>query len=174
MQAPDSLAAQDLPLRYNDSDSDLSDLSTMASGTDSELSSIGSRSPSPPPGYMSPVSSQGTESRDSSDESKKKKRSRADGDENAPVRKKRRTPELKERVRQDLNLTSDDDISEQDAQLQTLLRVLRKRRKIVVVAGAGISVSAGSEFLNPVPATKTVANITQFLISDRLLVSSRH
>jgi hypothetical protein len=38
---------------------------------------------------------------------------------------------------------------EHDFQMQRLLKVLRTRRKIVVVAGAGISVSAGSKFTTP-------------------------
>lgn len=35
---------------------------------------------------------------------------------------------------------------DQQAQMEKLLKVLHKRRKIVVIAGAGISVSAGSEY----------------------------
>lgn len=156
MQAPDSLPAQHPPLSFCDChpyiDSDLSSLSSEPScPSESDLSSIASRSPSPPPGYMSPISSQSIESRDSSDESKIKKRSRTEGEENAPVRKKRRTPESKERTRQDLDLRASEDTTDQDAQLRTLLNVLRKRRKIVVVAGAGISVSAGSEFSHRLP-----------------------
>ena len=141
MQTPDLLVAQFPPWNH-DSDSSLSDLSS----SDSELSSVGSMSP--PPGYLSPVSSQGTDTRDSSDEGKQKKqkkRPRIEGEENAPVRKKRRTPEPKPRSRQDLDLRSSEHVGDQDEQLETLLKVLRKRRKIVVVAGAGISVSAGSE-----------------------------
>jgi NAD+-dependent protein deacetylase SIR2 len=42
----------------------------------------------------------------------------------------------------DLEARSDED----DAQLDRLLSALRRRKKIVVIAGAGISVSAGSEF----------------------------
>lgn len=39
---------------------------------------------------------------------------------------------------------TEEQISQQDAQMKRLVRVLRNKRKIVVVAGAGISVSAGS------------------------------
>lgn len=39
---------------------------------------------------------------------------------------------------------SPEQIAQQDAQMKRLVRVLRGKRKIVVVAGAGISVSAGS------------------------------
>lgn len=37
----------------------------------------------------------------------------------------------------------------QDAKLNKLLTALRTKRKIVVIAGAGISVSAGSRFTKP-------------------------
>ncbi|KAK2861129.1 hypothetical protein FQN49_004518 [Arthroderma sp. PD_2] len=64
--------------------------------------------------------------------------------ESAPVRKKRKI-EPKPRITRHLDLTRPDRevCSEQEEQLQALLRTLRGHRKIVVVAGAGISVSAG-------------------------------
>lgn len=47
-----------------------------------------------------------------------------------------------------LDESSDPEKREQDdLQLQRLLKVLRTKRKIVVIAGAGISVSAGSKKL---------------------------
>ena len=60
--------------------------------------------------------------------------------------KRRKTAEPKPRVTQHLRLGSSPDSLAigQKAQLDTLLKVLRKRQKIVVIAGAGISVSAGS------------------------------
>ncbi len=62
-----------------------------------------------------------------------------------PPARKRRKLEPKDRTTQHLDLTSDTAQSQYDRSeaLDLLLRALRKRRKIVVVAGAGISVSAG-------------------------------
>ncbi|EXJ58692.1 hypothetical protein A1O7_06121 [Cladophialophora yegresii CBS 114405] len=66
------------------------------------------------------------------------------GDE-MPRPRKRRKLEPKIRTTQYLDLTSDTAQSEYDRReaLDTLLKAVRNRRKIVVVAGAGISVSAG-------------------------------
>ncbi|KAF3483236.1 Sir2 family histone deacetylase Hst4 [Arthroderma uncinatum] len=68
----------------------------------------------------------------------------ADMTESAPVRKRRKI-EPKPRITRYLDLTEPDRQvrPEQEEQLQSLLRTLRGHRKIVVVAGAGISVSAG-------------------------------
>ena len=62
-----------------------------------------------------------------------------------PRPRKRRKIEPKIRTTQHLDLTSDTSQSkyDRDEALESLLHALRKRRKIVVVAGAGISVSAG-------------------------------
>ena len=61
-----------------------------------------------------------------------------------PPARKRRKIESKERTTRHLNLTWDADWSSEDeSALEMMLKALRKRRKIVVVAGAGISVSAG-------------------------------
>ncbi|KAF2094469.1 DHS-like NAD/FAD-binding domain-containing protein, partial [Rhizodiscina lignyota] len=56
---------------------------------------------------------------------------------------KRRKTEPKPRTTLSLDLRADYSIDEQKPQLERLLRVLHKKRKIVVIAGAGISVSAG-------------------------------
>ncbi len=66
------------------------------------------------------------------------------GEDMQPARKRRKV-EPKPRITQHLDLTSDASQSYYDRQssLAVLLKTLRKRRKIVVVAGAGISVSAG-------------------------------
>jgi NAD-dependent histone deacetylase SIR2 len=116
-----------------DSDSSLTD-------PPSELSSPGSLSPSFR--YPSPNSSQ-----DQDDISTGNKRKLDGGDAN-PAGKKRKRPEPKPRTTEHLNLMDDgpEASKEQKSQLDLLLKVLRKRRKIVVVAGAGISVSAGSMF----------------------------
>ena len=121
-----------------DSSSDsLTDLS-------SELSSIGSRSPTPPFSYPSPQSSQtcGPEVADPHPTTSRK-RSRTTRDE--PQRKKRRTEGQRPRTTEHLDLRSAHNAqsSEQAESLNRLLHVLRKRRKIVVIAGAGISTSAG-------------------------------
>ena len=62
----------------------------------------------------------------------------------APARKRRKL-EPKIRITQHLDLNSDTAQSDYDRQesLDVLLTALRNRRKIVVIAGAGISVSAG-------------------------------
>ncbi|KAM5476290.1 hypothetical protein MauCBS54593_000975 [Microsporum audouinii] len=103
------------------------------SDTSSELSSLPSTPPSEDNLYPSPLVSHAVAAS-----------SAADVVESAPVRKKRKI-EPKPRVTRHLDLTHPDKhvCPEQEAQLQTLLRTLREHRKIVVVAGAGISVSAG-------------------------------
>jgi NAD+-dependent protein deacetylase SIR2 len=65
--------------------------------------------------------------------------------EDMPPARKRRKVEPKPRTTQHLDLSSDASQSRYDQQspLDLLMKTLRKRRKIVVVAGAGISVSAG-------------------------------
>ena len=62
-----------------------------------------------------------------------------------PPARKRRKIEPRIRTTQYLDLTSDTAQSQYDQSeaLDSLLKALRKRRKIVVIAGAGISVSAG-------------------------------
>ena len=68
-----------------------------------------------------------------------------DAGEDMPPARKRRKIEPRTRITQNLDLTSDTAQSDYDRTeaLDTLLKALRKRRKIVVIAGAGISVSAG-------------------------------
>ena len=122
------------------SDSDLTDLS-------SELSSVRS-SPSPPPtfGYPSPQSSQENNANLSDGQQASRKRSRSPHD--LPPAKKRRSTEAAPRTTVQLDLRSSPPQSaiDQTAQIDLLLKTLRKKRKIVVVAGAGISTSAGSEY----------------------------
>jgi len=120
-----------------DSDSDLTDLS-------SELSSVRS-SVSPPPtfGYPSPQSSQDHSTNVSDSQEGSRKRPLESND--LPPAKKRKSVEAKPRttVRLDLRSHSSSSAIDQTAELNLLLKTLRKRRKIVVVAGAGISTSAG-------------------------------
>lgn len=63
-----------------------------------------------------------------------------------PPPKKRKIAQPRARTTEYLDLSSaaiDDKATEQRAQLDRLVSVLRKKKKIVVIAGAGISVSAG-------------------------------
>ena len=129
-----------------DSDSSLTDLS-------SDLSSLGSLSPAPD--YPSPASSQNQEFTTVASQHGSKKRKLDDME--SPTTKKRKRAEPKPRTTDHLDLTSNSQYSanDQKAGLDKLLKVLRKKRKIVVIAGAGISVSAGStlSLLSPVSNT---------------------
>lgn len=111
-------------------DDDLSDVSELSSAP---------ASPSPPPGfYPSPPPSQ------DADESRQAE---------APARKKRRTAAPKERRTQRLDLRLDS-LAQQQPQIDLLTKTLRRHRKIVVIAGAGISTSAGSMSSLPPPRLK--------------------
>ncbi|KAL9115486.1 MAG: hypothetical protein Q9227_000807 [Pyrenula ochraceoflavens] len=105
---------------------DISDLS-------SELSSAPSSPVLPPDFLPTPASSQNAEKKPT------------DADSDMPPARKRRKIEPQPRSTQHLNLrpNAQPSLSEQDVPLNLLLKALRKRRKIVVIAGAGISVSAG-------------------------------
>ncbi|KAK5091010.1 hypothetical protein LTR05_001190 [Lithohypha guttulata] len=95
----------------------------------SPLSAL-SRSPSPPPSFLNslftPPPSQ-------------------DAGEDMPRPRKRRKIERLDRTTRYLDLTSETAQSDYDRRdsIDVLLHALRKRRKIVVIAGAGISVTAG-------------------------------
>jgi NAD+-dependent protein deacetylase SIR2 len=118
----------------------------------SPLSSIGSRSPSPPSpsppaDYPSPPST------DVSDTgiTPSKSRDAPDRDEPPPAkRQKIMKPRDMKTEHLDLRRLNDSDDGEhhkaQDHKLNRLMEVLRSKKKIVVIAGAGISVSAGSTF----------------------------
>ncbi|KAF4813868.1 NAD-dependent protein deacetylase hst4 [Colletotrichum siamense] len=64
----------------------------------------------------------------------------SDANEGQPPRKRRKITPPKERTTEHLDLES---CSENDEKLARLVSALKKRKKIVVIAGAGISVSAG-------------------------------
>ena len=104
---------------------DISDLS-------SDLSSVPASPITPPDFYPTPTPSQDPEVS-----------ANVEGD--MPPARKRRKVERKPRITQHLDLASEASQSRYDQQrsLDLLLKTLRKRRKIVVVVGAGISVSAG-------------------------------
>ncbi|KAI9804372.1 MAG: hypothetical protein M1833_007179 [Piccolia ochrophora] len=121
--------------------------SPSPAASSSPLSSLGSLSPTPPDWYPSPSSSQ--EPSDPGVLPCEQDRSPEDG---PPPAKKRKIPERKPRTTQYLDLSAplleqngclQSPPLDQRVQLDQLLKVLRKRRKIVVIAGAGISVSAG-------------------------------
>ena len=122
---------------------DISDLS-------SELSSVRSVSPSPPPefaSYPTPPGSQDTDG-DSTPSNQSEVHLASPSDGTPPARKRRKIEE-KPRTTQHLDLNSPPIyIGSQSEPLDLLIKTLRKKKKIVVVAGAGISVSAGSELLH--------------------------
>ncbi|KAI3548587.1 Sir2 family protein [Colletotrichum tamarilloi] len=64
----------------------------------------------------------------------------SDATDGQPPRKRRKVTPPKERTTEYLNL---EDCKEDDGNLARLVSALKKRKKIVVIAGAGISVSAG-------------------------------
>ncbi|KAH6678133.1 DHS-like NAD/FAD-binding domain-containing protein [Halenospora varia] len=119
-----------------------SPLSSLAS---SPLSSVGSRSPTPP-GYLSPPSSGASDSGNVSHV----RVAEDDQDREGPPPAKRRKIAVKEpRTTEYLDLHALNESSDethhkiQDAKLKKLMEALRSKKKIVVIAGAGISVSAG-------------------------------
>ncbi|KAI9928808.1 hypothetical protein ASPWEDRAFT_168781 [Aspergillus wentii DTO 134E9] len=108
-------------------DDDCSDISELSSPP---------QSPLPPPGfYPSPPPSQDADELSSA----------ARGQDEPPARKRRRVAAPKERQTQHLDLSADSGLSreEQQSQVDLLTKTLRRHRKIVVIAGAGISTSAG-------------------------------
>ena len=111
----------------------------------SELSSDDSLSPPPSLSYPSPASSQDVETVIISSQPLAKERP-AEADQ-PPAKKRRKVAEVKPRTTEFLNLQSPshEPLTRQEAQLGLLLKILSKKRKIVVIAGAGISVSAGSK-----------------------------
>lgn len=137
--APHSLCdATVMPTCESDS-SALTDLS-------SELSSAPASPKFPtlyPTSYPTPNSSQSQSTYSSSSEQDSRKRRRKDDGD--PPRKRKRTVEPKDRKTEYLDVRLDplQPTIERSPELETLLKVLRKKKKIVVVAGAGISTAAG-------------------------------
>ncbi|KAL9608758.1 MAG: hypothetical protein Q9167_006412 [Letrouitia subvulpina] len=136
----------------------------------SELSSVGSLSPPPPSDYPSPQSSQDLCPAPTDSEHTSRKHSE-EPDEQPAVKKKKRRAEPKPRTTEYLDLKSSPcslDL-EQAKQLDLLLKVLRKRNKIVVIAGAGISVSAG------IPDFRSATGLFSSLRSEhKLKASGKH
>lgn len=115
----------------------------------SPLSSVASRSPSLPLDYPSPPSSSVSEAGIPSQKNNARDSS-ADRD-GPPPAKKQRIMKLKEERKTEyldlsaLNESSDEaEYKREEQKLKTLMEALRGKKKIVVIAGAGISVSAGS------------------------------
>lgn len=111
--------------------SDVSDLSSLPSSPQLPPSFI----PSPPPSQDAGETSSAARGQDGL----------------SPARKKRRVAAPKERTTQHLDLSGAAGLSfgEQQAKVDLLVKTLRRHRKIVVIAGAGISTSAGSmQFLS--------------------------
>jgi NAD-dependent histone deacetylase SIR2 len=73
--------------------------------------------------------------------------SREDG--SPPTKKRRTSYEPKPRTTQHLDFQASDVNATQKESLDRLLKAIHNRRKIVVIAGAGISVSAGSKSTSP-------------------------
>ncbi|OJI90746.1 hypothetical protein ASPTUDRAFT_197813 [Aspergillus tubingensis CBS 134.48] len=113
-------------------------LASLGMDDDSDCSSLSSAPASPlaPPGfYPSPPPSQ-----DADEPSAARSQ-----DELPPARKKRRVAAPKERRTQHLDLSATAGLSytEQQSQIDYLVKTIQRHRKIVVIAGAGISTSAG-------------------------------
>ncbi|PWY83136.1 DHS-like NAD/FAD-binding domain-containing protein [Aspergillus sclerotioniger CBS 115572] len=113
-------------------------LANLGMDDDSDCSSLSSAPASPlaPPGfYPSPPPSQ-----DADEPSAARSQ-----DDLPPARKKRRVAPPKERRTQHLDLSPSADLSyaQQQSQIDYLVKTLTRHRKIVVIAGAGISTSAG-------------------------------
>lgn len=124
-----------------------SPLSSPPSSPASSPLSFRSKSPTPPCDYPSPSLTL------SGSRSPSKTRDVPGGvidQDGPPPKKKRKLAKQKPRTTEYLDLTAVDEGSQGgrgshgEVQLQRLLKALRTKQKIVVIAGAGISVSAGS------------------------------
>ncbi|KAI9738671.1 MAG: hypothetical protein M1834_008176 [Cirrosporium novae-zelandiae] len=137
------------------------------SDSSSELSSLPASPPTPLGFYPTPEPSQ-----DLSDISLLSNGSKDEAEENSRPRKRRRVIEPKPRITQYLDIQNPQQtqLEDQKIQLDILLKVLRKRRKIVVVAGAGISVSAGiPDFRSSTGLFKTLRNDYKLKASGKQL-----
>ncbi|KAL1607682.1 hypothetical protein SLS60_002617 [Paraconiothyrium brasiliense] len=139
------------------SDSGLSDLS------DSELLEM-SRSLAPRRSYPSPSSSNRSSAKASPAPENMPSPPSSNDDDDRP-RKKRKVEDPKERTTKRLDLRRD--LTDEDKpQLDRLLKTLHKKRKIVVIAGAGISVSAG------IPDFRSSTGLFKSLRDERKRISS--
>ncbi|KAL8712284.1 MAG: hypothetical protein Q9220_003435 [cf. Caloplaca sp. 1 TL-2023] len=116
--------------------------------------------------YPSPPSTQDSVLEDPETQPSSRKRSR-EPEEQEPV-KKRRKAEPKPRTTEYIDLQCDRNSTsaDQTSQLNTLRNVLKKRKKVVVIAGAGISVSAG------IPDFRSASGLFASLKSEHNLKAS--
>ncbi|KAF2034911.1 NAD-dependent histone deacetylase SIR2 [Setomelanomma holmii] len=145
-----------------------------AGGSDSELSLL-SRSPTPPSevdrsfakrhSYIS-LSSSRRSSTKTSPAPEDMPSPPSSNDDDARPRKRRKLTDPKEHTTERLDLSNVDISEEEQPQLQRLLNVLHKKRKIVVIAGAGISVSAG------IPDFRSATGLFNSLKKEHKLKSS--
>lgn len=144
--------------------------SSSSSPLSSPLSSVASRSPSLPLDYPSPPPSNVSDTAILS-----LLRDVADGSRNGdgpPPAKRQKTMKLKELKTEYLDLSILNDSSDEqmhkneDQKLKRLTEALRSKRKIVVIAGAGISVSAG------IPDFRSSTGLFNTLRSQHKLKSS--
>ncbi|KAL1604442.1 hypothetical protein SLS59_003634 [Nothophoma quercina] len=125
-----------------------SPLTDPPSDCESELTVL-TRSPSPPPAFHvrslpSPSSSRRSSAKTTPAPEDMPSPPSSNDDEPRPAKRRKlaSAPDANGRTTEYLDLTQD--ITDEDKpQLQRLLNALHKKRKIVVIAGAGISVSAG-------------------------------
>lgn len=89
-----------------------------------------------------------------------------------PPRKRRRISERQPRTTEHVDLRSGSLSDDDRIQLNRVLDVLHKRQKIVVIAGAGISVSAGSMFVVMLACALSADSSPQFPTSARPPASS--
>jgi len=142
--------------------------------SDSEVSML-SRSPTPPSdterslanqlSYLSPSSSRRSSVR-ASPAPQDMPSPPSSNDDDARPRKRRKLTDPKERTTERLDLSGIEVLADQQDQLQRLLNVLHKKRKIVVIAGAGISVSAG------IPDFRSATGLFNTLKKEHKLKSS--
>lgn len=142
-------------------------------GSDSEVSFL-SRSPTPPAdagkptqrrAYISPSLSRRSSTK-TSPAPEDMPSPPSSNDEDPRPRKRRKLADPKERKADFLDLTKPEFTAEDLPQLQRLLNVLHKKRKIVVIAGAGISVSAG------IPDFRSATGLFNSLRKEHKLKSS--
>jgi NAD-dependent histone deacetylase SIR2 len=126
---------------------------TCPSTPSSPLSELG-RTPSPFPEQCSLPSPFSTLPSDAESPSRSRELTPTDRD-GPPPPKKRKLTEPKKRTTEYLELGAFDSCakstpsSHEELQFDRLCKALRTKQKIVVIAGAGISVSAGSKQLSP-------------------------
>ncbi|KAL5383578.1 hypothetical protein PMIN02_009562 [Paraphaeosphaeria minitans] len=148
------------------SDSTLSDLSdsSLSDLSDSELSEMSRSLAGRRSGYPSPSSSNRSSTKASPAPENMPSPPSSNDDDDRP-RKKRKLEDPKEPMTQRLDLRRD--LTDEDKpQLDRLLKTLHKKRKIVVIAGAGISVSAG------IPDFRSSTGLFKSLRDERKRISS--